>query len=301
MTLQEIAMLKAFVKDRGMDEMFISLYTKYKLKENPISIEEYLQKADASNVFVSAFYWITNSRFGYDYWQQFQRKWDRYRVEKINEYPMDDIRNFRGRGKSLRCNWDDPKFWHTQGRIDTAERYGMELPVEELEKIANEYDRVGYNSRTKTYDGLGKDLRLANKKLSEIDNKTTDPLCDFELAELSSKKAGARRLMDDEISYNVKNKGWRLTFNQKTSKSIKARGGYEYATIGRNKKGDVMLMLNDANGVPMQNSMKENATIGSKVLCEKLAEYLNINEQYVVLKIKEIAKTNDYVAYLVTK
>ena len=296
MTLQEIAMLKAFVKDRGMDEMFISLYTKYKLKENPISIEEYLQKVDASNVFVSAFYWIINSRFGYDYWQEFQRKWDRYRVEKINEYPMDDIRNFRGRGKSLRYNWDDPKFWHTQGRIDTAERYGMELSIEELEKIAKEYDRVGYNSQTKTYDGLGKDLRLANKKLSEI-----DPLCEFELAELPSKKAGARRLMDDEISYNVKNKGWRLTFNQKTSKSIKARGGYEYATIGRNKKGDVMLMLNDANGVPMQNSTKENATIGSKVLCEKLAEYLNINERYVVLKIKEIAKTDDYVAYLVTK
>ena len=213
---------------------------------------------------------------------------------------MDDIRNFRGRGKSLRYNWDDPKFWHTQGRIDTAERYGMELSVDELEKIAKEYDRVGYNSQTKTYDGLGKDLRLANKKLSEIDNKTTDPLCEFELAELPP-KVGARRLMDDEISYNVKNKGWRLTFNQKTSKSIKAHGGYEYATIGRNKKGDVMLMLNDANGVPMQNSMKENATIGSKVLCEKLAEYLNINEQYVVLKIKEIAKTNDYVAYLVTK
>lgn len=301
MTLQEIAMLKAFVKDRGMDEMFISLYTKYKLKENPISIEEYLQKVDASNVFVSAFYWIANSRFGYDYWQEFQRKWDRYRVEKINEYPMDDIRNFRGRGKSLRCNWDDPKFWHTQGRIDTAERYGMELSVEELEKIAQEYDRVGYNSQTKTYDGLGKDLRLANKKLSEIESNTADPLCEFELAELPSKKVGTRRLMDDEISYNVKNKGWRLTFNQKTSKSIKARGGYEYATIGRNKKGDVMLMLNDANGVPMQNSIKENATIGSKVLCEKLAEYLNINEQYVVLKIKEIAKTDDYVAYLVTK
>lgn len=300
MTLQEIAMLKAFVKDRGMDEMFISLYTKYKLKENPISIEEYLQKVDASNVFVSAFYWITNSRFGYDYWQEFQRKWDRYRVEKINEYPMDDIRNFRGRGKSLRCNWDDPKFWHTQGRIDTAERYGMELSVEELEKIAKEYDRVGYNSQIKTYDGLGKDLRLANKKLSEIDNKTTDPLCEFELEELPP-KVGARRLMDDEISYNVKNKGWRLTFNQKTSKSIKARGGYEYATIGRNKKGDIMLMLNDANGVPMQNSMKENATISSKFLCEKLAEYLNIGEQYVVLKIKEIAKTNDYVAYLITK
>lgn len=300
MTLQEIAMLKAFVKDRGMDEMFISLYTKYKLKENPISIEEYLQKVDASNVFVSAFYWIANSRFGYDYWQEFQRKWDRYRNDKINEYPMEDIRNFKGRGKSLRYNWDDPKFWHIQGRMDTAERYGTELPVKELEKIAQEYDRVGYNSQTKTYNGFGKDLRLANKKLSEIDNKTTDLLCEFELAELPP-KVGTRRLMDDEISYNVKNKGWRLTFNQKTSKSIKARGGYEYATIGRNKKGDVMLMLNDANGVPMQNSIKENATIGSKVLCEKLAEYLNINEQYVVLKIKEIAKTNDYVAYLVTK
>lgn len=312
MTLQEIAMMKTFTKDRGMDEMFISLYTKYKLKENPLSIEEYLQKVDASNVFVSAFYWLTNTRYGYDYWQDFQRRWDRYRAERIDEYPMEDVRNFKGRAKALRYNWDNPKFWHTQGRMDTAERYGMELSREELEKIAAEYERVGY---TKTHEGAGKDLRLAHKELFEREqkerqteeefalknNSNNDPLAEFELADLTANKEGFRRLRDNEITYNVKNKGWRITFNRTITKEIQKRGGYEYATIGRNKKGEVMLMLNDANGVPMQESNRDNATIGSKMLCDRLAEFLDIKDKYIVLKIKEIAKTNDYVAYLVTK
>lgn len=307
-------MFKTFTIDRGMDEMFISLYTKYKLKNNPLSIEKYLIEADPANVFVSAFYWVTNSRFGYDYWQDFQKRWDRYRAEKIDEYPMSDIRNFKGRGKSLRTNWDNAKFWHINGRLDTAERYGTELAKEELEQIANEYERVGYNPSTKSYTGTtAKDIRLASRELMDIENEkksedsATDFFGEFEIVQLEKVKS-RRTLADDEASMNMRNRSGRILFNQKLTKEFMSRGGYEYATIGQNKNGDVALMLNDTNGVPVNDHKRDdksgNVTIGNKALCRKLASLLDIDlkkTDYVVLKLKQIQKTDDFVAYIVTK
>ena len=42
-----------------------------------------------------------------------------------------------------------------------------------------------------------------------------------------------------------------------------------------------------------------NVTIGSKTLTEKLCTYLNIERDYEIVRVTEIEKTSDYVAYLV--
>lgn len=304
MTLVELAMFKTFTIDRGMDEMFISLYTKYRLKENPVSIEEYLIKADPANVFMSAFYWVTNSRFGYDYWQDFQRRWDRYRKEKVNEYPMKDVANFKGRGKSLRTNWDNPKFWHVNGRLDTAERYGTELSKDELEQIASEYERVGYDHKTKAYTGTAaKDIRLASRELLK-DEEERDILGEFEIIETPKVKTGRRTLGDDEISLNRRNRAGRLTFSQPLTKEIMERGGYEYAAVGKNKKGEIALLLNDSNGVPLNDAptrdRTSNVAVCNKTLVTQLADMLGIKKDYAVLRLSLLQKTEDYAAYLVT-
>lgn len=284
MTLIEIAMFKNFVKDRGMDELFINLYVKYRLKQNPLSIEAYLVQADAANVMLSAFYWLTNSHFGYDFWQDFQKRWDRYRVEKLGEYPMCDIRNFKGKGKVLRHNWDSPQFWKTEARVDSAERYGVILDANEIKRIENEYKRQNIDKKV-------------------VNNEKPDVLKDFELVDIRRKKTN--RLADDEISLNTKTK-FNISFNQTTTKELQKRGGYEYAALRVNKKGEVCLFLNDETGVPMLDGKRkdggnENATINSKALCVRIKELLGVEEGYVTLKIKEISKTDDYVAYLLTK
>lgn len=277
-------MFKNFVKDRGMDELFINLYVKYRLKQNPLSIEAYLVQADAANVMLSAFYWLTNSHFGYDFWQDFQKRWDRYRVEKLGEYPMCDIRNFKGKGKVLRHNWDSPQFWKTEARVDSAERYGVILDANEIKRIENEYKRQNIDKKV-------------------VNNEKPDVLKDFELVDIRRKKTN--RLADDEISLNTKTK-FNISFNQTTTKELQKRGGYEYAALRVNKNGEVCLFLNDETGVPMLDGKRkdggnENATINSKALCVRIKELLGVEEGYVTLKIKEISKTDDYVAYLLTK
>ncbi len=277
-------MFKNFVKDRGMDDLFINLYVKYRLKQNPLSIEEYLVQADADNVMLSAFYWVTNSHFGYDFWQDFQRRWDRYRVEKLGEYPMCDIRNFKGKGKVLRHNWDSPQFWKTEARVDSSERYGVILDANEIKRIENEYKRQNIDKKV-------------------VNNEKPDVLKDFELVDIRRKKTN--RLADDEISLNTKTK-FNISFNQTTTKELQKRGGYEYAALRVNKNGEVCLFLNDETGVPMLDGKRkdggnENATINSKALCVRIKELLGVEEGYVTLKIKEISKTDDYVAYLLTK
>lgn len=277
-------MFKNFVKDRGMDELFINLYVKYRLKQNPLSVEEYLVQADAANVMLSAFYWLTNSHFGYDFWQDFQKRWDRYRVEKLGEYPMCDIRNFKGKGKVLRHNWDSPQFWKTEARVDSAERYGVILDANEIKRIENEYKRQNIDKKV-------------------VNDEKPDVLKDFELVDIRRKKTN--RLGDDEISLNTKTK-FNISFNQTTTKELQKRGGYEYAALRVNKNGEVCLFLNDETGVPMLDGKRkdggnENATINSKALCVRIKELLGVDEGYVTLKIKEISKTDDYVAYLLTK
>lgn len=277
-------MFKNFVKDRGFEELFISLYTKYRLKQNPLSIEEYLVQADASNVMLSAFYWVTNSRFGYDFWQDFQKRWDRYRVEKLGEYPMSDIRNFKGKGKVLRHNWDSPQYWKTEARVDSAERYGVMMDKDEVERINSEYKRQNID-----------------KKVS-FDNMA-DPLKDFELVDVTRKKTC--RLGNDEVSLNTRSK-FNVTFNQNITSDMQKRGGYEYAALRVNKKGEVCLCLNDETGVPIVDGKRKdgsvgNAAINSKMLCMRIKELLGVKDGYVILKVKEIARTDDYIAYLLTK
>lgn len=290
MTLIEIAMFKNFVKDRGFEELFISLYTKYRLKQNPLSIEEYLVQADASNVMLSAFYWVTNSRFGYDFWQDFQKRWDRYRVEKLGEYPMSDIRNFKGKGKVLRHNWDSPQFWKTEARVNSAERYGVMLDETEIKRIESEYKR----------QNIDKKVVRNNDTLNDDD---ADVLKDFEFMDVRRK--ATNRLGDDEISLNTRTK-FKIAFNLAVTKELYDRGGYEYAALRVNKKGEVCLFLNDETGVPMLDGKKkdgniENATINSKALCSRVKELLGVQEDYTTLRIKEISKSDDYVAYLLTK
>ena len=110
--------------------------------------------------------------------------------------------------------------------------------------------------------------------------------------------------MDDEVSINTKNGHKKITFNQKISKEIKNRGGYEYAAILKNKKGEIALILNDDKGVTIQDGgtrENSNVIISHKELVGKVVTFLNITNEYEIAKVTEIEKTNDYVAYILTK
>lgn len=112
-----------------------------------------------------------------------------------------------------------------------------------------------------------------------------------------------RQLKPDEISINRRNKKNSITFNQSVSKEVRERGGYEYAALMRNKSGDVAIILNDTKGVSMLDGRVDkeggNAVINNKELVSRLVVFLDIKNDYAIVNIEEIKKTNDFVAYRV--
>lgn len=294
MTPFEVALFKHFMKEKAIVKLYISYYRKFHLKGNPTSVEEFLAATSHEKVLVSAFFFLVNNDYGSDFWFKMDEKWREFHDANINNYTSDAWWLFRGMTQILRTDWDSPKPWRTKSRFETAQRYGID-PA-----------KLGIKDEPRGVKAFRDALDAANKK----DEMPTcdDFLGEFTIMDLKPKNYGSRRLKPDEISLNLRNKKGCVTFNQAISQEIHARGGYKYAALSKNKKtGDVALVLNDSNGVPMLD-MKDvaerktsNACINSKMLAERMAALLDVNDDYIVLKINQLAKTDEYVAYLVTK
>ena len=307
MTLKEIAMFKTFLDAGGAVGAFIGLYRTRKLKENPQSIEEYLRQVDPSNVCMRAFYWVCNSTFGYDYWQHIQSNWDEFRAYDF-EITDDDILELSRGAEILRRNWDSQKYFRDESKVEAAARLGIKLPRHVVKKIVEEYRRSAVNGKPRD---MAEALMLEYENEAEriINNKCNNDdvaLEDFEDVIVKAKSSLRRRLLDNELSLNMRDSRGRITINMFVSEEMSKRGGYEYAALKCNKQGDVILFFNDDDGVPVQDKKTHdgrvaNVTIGITSFCEKLHTLLNISSEFEILKMKEVAKTSDYVAYLITK
>ena len=170
-----------------------------------------------------------------------------------------------------------------------SEEYIREKGLEEFEKA-----KAKTESECNTHD-----------LIEFTDDDEEDLLRDFMDIELKPKANERRILKDNEASVNTRNNSFRFTFNQTISADVKARGGYEYASLLRNNHGDVIIKLNDEKGVPVQDGSrsrkKSNVVIHSKALVGKLVDFLGVEREYNIVNVKEVAKNNDFVAYLVTK
>lgn len=310
-----------------MTTVYINQYRKNHWEQNPISIEEFLAKVDVSEVCTKAFYFIRNSNYGYDYWSQMQLLWIEFLAANENNYGCDEWWKLQDQSKILRYNWDAAKHWRKESRYTTALRMGIDLkllgledkentapPTKLSEEFLRESTRKEVMERDFTKEKEESRVKKDEPKLDDapkVETPTNEPkpttesniFGKFEFMDLRPRKNDARRLKDDEISINRRSDKGRITFNQFLSKEFKARGGYEYAALMRNEKGEVVLLMNDTKGVPVVDGTStrsnSNVTIGSKTMVEKLVTFLNIEHEYEIVRLVEIEKTTDYVAYLV--
>jgi len=329
----EIALFKHFLGSKGMTTVWISSYRRNHYKTNPISIEEYLQKVAPEDVMMKAFIFFINTDYGYEYWEKMTVLWMEFYEGNRNNYTADEWYKLQGMSKILRTNWDAAAHWKEESRLTAAMRLGIDLaligcedktPTAPPTKMAEEYLREKTREEiAKMGDATNKeDAPLLDFSDGDTDGKGDDVermdiktyikgkpeekksiLGEFEFLDIS-RKSKRSRLLDNEISVNTRNNCARMTFNQKISNEIKARGGYEYAALLKNKKGDVALILNDEKGVPLQEShtrVNANVIIGTKTLVDKVITFLGLNNDYEIIKVTEIERTNDYVAYLLTK
>ena len=310
----EVALFKHFIESKGMVTVYINTYRKRHHKTNPISIEEFLATADVNEVCSHAFYFVTNERWGYDYWTQMQKEWLEFLKANEGNYSSDEWWKMKGITKILRYNWDAAKHWRQEKRLTAAIRLGIDLSLLGLERKENKEPPTNMSEEYIREKGLEEFEKSKAKPEQECqthdlieftDDDEEDLLGDFIDIELKQKANERRRLKDNEASVNTRKKSFRFTFNQMISAEVKARGGYEYASLLRNKKGDVIIKLNDENGVPVQDGSrsrgKSNVVIHSRELVGKLVDLLGVEREYNIVNVKEVAKTNDFVAYLVTK
>ena len=302
-----VALFKHFIDSKGMTTVFISNFKNYPLKRNPKSIEEFLRQVSEEEVCLQAFYFVINARWGYDYWLNMQKEFMELLKEHEDDEGQDKWYLFHGKCKILRNNWDT-RHWKQESKADTAKRYGAkELP----EYATSTKDEAKEDAKLiEFYDGDEKKDDEDDEKLdikTYIKGKPEEKKSifrEFEFLDIRQRPSSHRRLMDDEVSINTKNEHKKITFNQKISKEIKKRGGYEYAAILKNKKGDIALILNDEKGVTIQDGgarENSNVIISHKELVGKVVKFLNITNEYEIAKVTEIEKTNDYVAYILTK
>ena len=310
----EVALFKHFIESKGMVTVYINTYRKRHHKTNPISIEEFLATADVNEVCSHAFYFVTNERWGYDYWTQMQKEWLEFLKANEGNYSADEWWKMKGITKILRYNWDAAKHWRQEKRLTAAIRLGIDLSLLGLAGKENKEPPTKMSEEYIREKGLEEFEKAKAKPESECkthdlieftDDDEEDLLRDFMDIELKPKANERRILKDNEASVNTRNNSFRFTFNQKISADVKARGGYEYASLLRNNHGDVIIKLNDEKGVPVQDGSrsrkKSNVVIHSRALVGKLVDFLGVEREYNIVNVKEVAKTNDFVAYLVTK
>lgn len=310
----EVALFKHFIESKGMATVYINTYRKRHHKTNPISIEEFLSTADVNEVCTHAFYFVTNERWGYDYWTQMQKEWIEFLKANEGNYSADEWWKMKGITKILRYNWDAAKHWRQEKRLTAAIRLGIDLSLLGLEGKENKEPPTKMSEEYIREKGLEEFEKAKAKPESECkthdlieftDDDEEDLLRDFMDIELKPKANERRILKDNEASVNTRNNSFRFTFNLTISADVKARGGYEYASLLRNKQGDVIIKLNDEKGVPVQDGSrsrkKSNVVIHSRALVGKLVDFLGVEREYNIVNVKEVAKTNDFVAYLVTK
>lgn len=311
MTPFQVALFKHFIEGKGMVTIYINLYRRYHLKTNPISVEEFLFKVPETEVCTKAFYWVANMNYGYDYWTQMQLFWMEFLASNENNYTADEWYKLQGMSKILRTNWDAAKHWKQESRLTAAIRLGIDLkligtedkePTAPPTKLSEEYLRESTKDEI-----LNRDFSAEKEASKQADAPAPadaipdggSVLGEFMFVDLTPR----RQLKKDEISINRRNKKGSVTFNLPLSKEFRERGGYEYAALMRNKAGDVVLFLNDVNGVPMldgnSSSGNGNSVINSIELVSRLFVLLNLNTDYHIVNIKEIEKTADHVAYQV--
>lgn len=171
MTPLQVALFKQFTTTKGMESMFISMYRKWHLRTNPLSLEEYLRKADHLNVYMAAFYFQINQKFGFDFWQRMQNHFLKFIKSEEKNHDGEDWTDLKGIYKELRLNWDAPKHWAYENRSDTAKRLGITLP-EEKERIIREVEKAAqedFSNVPEYADANGLDIK---PNINKDDNKT---------------------------------------------------------------------------------------------------------------------------------
>ena len=180
MTPVQIAYFKHFLFDRGIQAIYISMYKRNRIKGgpeedkngNPESLEQFLQEQPPFRVLMHAFYFQANSDFGYDYWKDINKKWEKYLKLHEDNPQNDKAVVLKGSFAILRQNWDSSQYWKIETMEATYKRMHMEPPLKgvDLEK-AFYVPRSNHSEESQEEDNEQRKFKVGDIIQSSISNE----------------------------------------------------------------------------------------------------------------------------------
>ena len=288
----EVGMFKHFLDSRGMESVFISSYRDRKWKGNPDNIEEFLFSVEPNKVMLTAFYFVQNNRYGYEYWNKMQREFDEYLVNYFDEEHAANWKKLKGHCRGmLTQDWSSVKPYKFQKRAEAIDRINAILV-----KLGREDECQHLN-----------DDSNATTESVKSESSPIDIFGEYEFVDVQRKRSNRIILQSDEATVNARNEKQYITINQIISEELRKCGCHKYAAMLKSKKndGDVAIMFNDLEkGVNMVDNKKQegkggNITINSKCLVSDLISTLGEKRDYFKVKLTLVSKSDDYVIYQV--
>lgn len=300
---------------------------------NPESIEQFFLEQPHFRVIMKAFYFEMNSQYGYDFWKGIDKQWRKYwEMHEFNmnngSYMM-----LRGTFGILRQNWDKPSFWKKENLETPEKVYrrmGIEPPVpqeaaatlckfkvgdiiqshisDEVQTVTSitaegyelsdggivEFDKEKYWAKideTASPEEIGE----PQEEEEEEDTKPQNDgslLDGFSVVETTSTHGG-RKMKGNDVSVNLRNGDYRITFSSKISDKLRERA-YEFVKLLTNQiTQEIALKFNHLDGCVVSikkkspNSDTRNVTINSKDIVEHIHKFYNLRkaDDYFILEI----------------
>ena len=296
MTPVQIAYFKHYLFDSGIQAIYISMYRRNRIKGgpegdkngNPESLEEFLQQQPYFRVIMHAFYFNTNSQFGYDYWKDKDAKWKKYWEMHESNLSNDKYVTLKGTFAILRQNWDSSRYWKVESVEETYARMKMEPPI----KLENEYLR---ENEIKAAPEENRDLIDFSDNFSDVpeanaQKENSEALLEgFSLVDTVNPQGG-RKMSTNTVSVNMRNGGYRVTFSAKQSDRLR-KVGYKFVKLLTKKETkEIALIFNNQSGCSVcvknnKDSNSKNVTINSRDVVAHISKFYNIKDDYYRLEI----------------
>lgn len=177
---------------------------------------------------------------------------------------------------------------------------GYECTITNLEEDRYTTD-MGYTIlyKTQVFWELVQETNEPSVPIIEFnDGSEDDSMDEFEFVDVP-KLNRSKRLYDDMVSVNIRNGGYRMTFNSHISKQLE-RNNFLMMRIARSKSGDICLIFSKNDGCP--GRIGDNTyVVSSKTHIFKIRELLGITEDYDIIHIKPNSISTNYISYIIYK
>lgn len=300
--------------------MYVYRYRHNRIETNPESLEQFLMEQPHWRVIMNAFYFEMNSQYGHDFWKDISSKWVKY--WKIYEDNMGNSRyvTLKGSFSILRQNWDKTEYWKIESVEDTYKRTGIEPPEGTIPSSEVCKFKIGDTVKSSISDEVVKILSIQpegyevdggfidfgkeeywsvvsepelEKEKEEVEEENNDSslLEGFSLVE-TAHSHGGRKIGPNDVSVNLRNGGYRVTFSTKVSEMLRTHC-YEYVKLLTNKDTmEIALIFNHQNGYNVtikrcNTRDTRNVTINAKDIVEHIHSFFNLDKtlEYYCLKI----------------